>query len=286
MIGTWNLRAFGDLTEKWSSTSTDSPKRDIQSLLYITEIVRRFDVIAIQEVKGNIKCLRHMMKALGDHWSFLLTDVNRGDPGNDERMAFIFDTRRVKGAGLACELVLLPGDGHRLPSEVVDRQFARPPYGASFTCAGQTFILITLHVLYGKKAEDRVPELEKIAQWMANWGHYEHDWGHNLIVLGDFNIDRKDDPLYQAFTSTGLRVPDALHQVPRTIFGSPLDRHYDQIAWFTGDGGVSRLELAYTGTAGTFDFTKVVLRSLERDQVSWRISDHLPLWVEFSTRRD
>jgi hypothetical protein len=31
------------------------------------------------------------------------------------------------------------------------------------------------------------------------------------MPLGDFNIDRRDDPLYQAFTSTGLRPPDALN---------------------------------------------------------------------------
>jgi hypothetical protein len=35
-------------------------------------------------------------------------------------------------------------------------------------------------------------------------GVVRRDWDQNLIALGDFNIDRQDDPLYQAFTSTGL----------------------------------------------------------------------------------
>jgi hypothetical protein len=34
---------------------------------------------------------------------------------------------------------------------------------------------------------------------------------------------------------------------------------------------------------GTFDFLKVALkgRNLPKDQISWRISDHYPLWAEF-----
>jgi hypothetical protein len=31
--------------------------------------------------------------------------------------------------------------------------------------------------------------------------------GHNLLALGDFNIDRIGDPLFEAFTSTGLTPP-------------------------------------------------------------------------------
>ena len=41
------------------------------------------------------------------------------------------------------------------------------------------------------------------------------------MTLGDFNIDRRDDPLNRAFTSTGLRPPDALNFIPRTIFDDP-----------------------------------------------------------------
>jgi hypothetical protein len=49
LIATWNVRAFGDLTEKWESAEEDSPKRDLHSLLCIAEIVSRFDVVAVQE---------------------------------------------------------------------------------------------------------------------------------------------------------------------------------------------------------------------------------------------
>ena len=46
LVATWNVRAFGDLTEKWVSSEEDTPKRDLHSLLCIAEIVSRFDVVA------------------------------------------------------------------------------------------------------------------------------------------------------------------------------------------------------------------------------------------------
>ena len=106
LIASWNIRAFGNLTRKWISESDDSPKRDLQSVLCIAEILKRFDVIAVQEVKSNIRALRDTLKLLGDDWSLILTDVTKGDSGNGERMAYIFDTRRVKLSGLAGELVI------------------------------------------------------------------------------------------------------------------------------------------------------------------------------------
>ncbi len=64
LVATWNIRAFSDLTEKWESEPDDSPKRDLHSLRIIGEIVSRFDVIALQEVRGALKALRHMLKLL------------------------------------------------------------------------------------------------------------------------------------------------------------------------------------------------------------------------------
>ena len=57
LIATWNIRAFGDLTEKWESSEEDTPKRDLHSLLSIAEIVSRFDVVAVQEARENLKAL-------------------------------------------------------------------------------------------------------------------------------------------------------------------------------------------------------------------------------------
>ena len=286
LIATWNIRAFGGLTERWRASDDDSPKRDLLGLRAIAEILSRFDVIALQEVRGNLKALRHALHWLnrdGAYWGLILTDVTRGTAGNDERMAFVFDTRRVKPSGLACELVV-PQRGD-ITADAFDRQFARTPYAVSFLSGSTTFILVTLHVLYGKKPEDRMGELTAIAEWLADWASDVHSWDHNLIALGDFNIDRIGDPLYKAFTSTGLSTPPELDQVPRTIFGDGNDHHYDQIAWFAETDGIPALSLTYTGRAGGFDFVPHVHADLTRQEQSWRVSDHYPLWTEFDARR-
>lgn len=86
----------------------------------------------------------------------------------------------------------------------------------------ETFILVTSHFDYGKKAADRIPELQAIAEWLAAWAGHEYGSDHNVIALGDFNIDRKDDPLYQAFTSTGLTPAPPLQRLPRTIMNQQI----------------------------------------------------------------
>ena len=290
LIATWNVRAFGDLTEKWESTEEDTPKRDLHSLLCIAEVVSRFDVVAVQEAKDNLKALRHLMKALGPNWGLSLTDVTEGAPGNGERMAFLFDTRRVVPSGLACEIVGPEEQLDSIEPGALRRQFARTPYAVSFRCSGeQTFVLVALHVLYGEGGEERVPELKAIAEWLAGWARDINGWDHNLIALGDFNIDRRGDALHDAFASTGLDIPEDLQVVPRTIFDDPgkpnLNKFYDQIAWFTGRNNLPALSLRYS-RGGYFDFTKYALvsRGLTKTQLSWRISDHYPLWAEFSTR--
>lgn len=252
----------------------------------VAEIVSRFDVVALQECRGNLTALRHMLKALGPHWGLLLTDVTKGSGGNDERLGFVFDTRRVQASGLAGELVVpVETDPARLKPGAFNRQFARTPYAVSFRSAGTTFTLITLHVLWGKQPSDRTGELTAIGPSLADWARQIDDWNHDLIALGDFNIDRQDDPLYQALTATGLRPPAELNGIPRTIFDDPGKEHfYDQICWFNGEKGTPALSMDYTGRAGTFDFPKYVHPGMSAQDLSWRVSVHYPLWVEFSVR--
>ncbi|MBX2950055.1 MAG: endonuclease/exonuclease/phosphatase family protein [Crocinitomicaceae bacterium] len=283
LIATWNIRAFGDLTKKWESQEDDSPKRDYHSLMCIVEIIKRFDVIAVQEVKGNIRALRYALKLLGNNYSLILTDVNKGKVGNDERMAYIFDTRRVQMSGLACELVVPEEWQKSVGEEVMKEQFCRSPYAVSFKSNEQTFILVTLHILYGKKSADRINELKGIANWMADWAKDLNAYHQNLITLGDFNIDKRGDLLNQTFIESGLFVPPSLQskEVTRSIFDET--KYYDQIAWFQNKKGVNNLSLEYN-TGGNYDFMQTCLinRSLTKVQKSWMLSDHYPLWVEFN----
>lgn len=282
LVATWNIRALSDLTKEWRTPAGASPQRNLADLHYIAAHIRRFDVVAVQEIRGNLRALRYLLKVLGDRWAFLLTDVSGGDAGNDERLGFLYDTARVKPSGLACELVVTLGDRSGADSGVLDRQFARTPYAVSFLAAGQTFTLATLHINYGDKPSDRLPELTGIAEWLANWAEREFDWHHNLIALGDFNIDRADDPLFDAFTSTGLTPAPPLAELPRTIFDKPsTHHHYDQIAWFTTDQRRRPVLNLACLTGGQLDFTTELKGEQSLTTLSWHISDHYPLWVEF-----
>ncbi|HET7386956.1 MAG TPA: endonuclease/exonuclease/phosphatase family protein [Nocardioidaceae bacterium] len=278
-MATWNLRAFAGLTQRWEAGPDDSPKRDWHAVGCIAAVVSCFDVVAVQEVRRDTAALRFLLDRLGPEWGFLTSDVTEGDAGNGERLTFLYRTGRVRPSGLVGEIVLPPtSSGH--PAA----QFARTPYAASFARAGVEFVLATVHIIWGDKPADRLPEIIEIAEWMRAWADRPGEWSENLLLLGDFNLDRLDDPLYQAFVSTGLFPPAELNAVPRTIFEGETAQHfYDQIAWFSSPEGVSLLHsLTYTHHGGSFDFVPYAFTTLSDVELSWRISDHYPLWVEFT----
>ncbi len=283
LIATWNLREFGAVTKKWLSEKGDTPKRDLFSIRCIAAVLSRFDVVAIQEVQTDIEALRLLLRVLGPDWGLILTDATLGKAGDRERLAFVYDNRRAVPSGLACELVVPDEELKKgLSPTALDRQFAKTPYAVAFRSAGQTFILVTLHVVFGKKAADRLAELTAIAAWMRRWADDTADeYSQNLMVLGDFNIDREGDPNYEAFVSQGLRPPPELQNVPRTLpTKSSKPKFFDQIAWFTEEGR-AKLTLEYSSKAGFVEWDKHVLPGLTRNELSFRISDHYPLWAEF-----
>jgi endonuclease/exonuclease/phosphatase family metal-dependent hydrolase len=285
IIGTWNIRSFGTIYPEWQE-NPGSPKRNWRALASIAEIASHFDVLAIQEVKRDLSGLRALQDWLGEAWGVITTDVTAGEAGNAERLAFIFDRRRVQPSGLAGELVLPPPPSSQPLSAVgitALQQFARTPYAVGFSAGDENFVLITAHIRYGSSPSDRQDEIKELAEYIA---HEMRDRARiartdetNLIVLGDFNIDQRgDDPLFEAFVSTGLMVPRQIESLPTGIGSAP--KFYDQVAWFMG-----AFDLPYTGRAGMIDFAGAVFPELTRSQMSFRLSDHLPIWVEFSRNR-
>jgi len=212
IIGTWNLRNFGSVFRDWTENS-GSPKRNLRAIARIAEVIRHFDIIAVQEVKRDTTGVRTLIdEFLGPHWGLLLSDVTAGAKGNNERLAYIYDTRRVTPSGLAGEIVLPPS------SEAKQEQFDRTPYIVGFRAADERFALLTVHIRYGDSAADRLPELAAFASYTAteirDRARMEAAEEGNLIVLGDFNIDRRDsNPLFDAFVSQGLMVPAEIRDV-------------------------------------------------------------------------
>ena len=274
LIGTWNIRALSRIYESWEENS-GSPKRNLRAMAYLAEVIRRLDVVAVQEVKRDTTGIRMLVdEFLGPNWDLIISDVTAGSGGNSERLAFIYDKRRVQPSGLAGEIVLPPTEAGD-PSE----QFARTPYVVGFRAGSENFTLLTTHIKYGDVPEDRLPELRALAQHIAeeirDKAGPDDTEETNLIVLGDFNIDaRQGNPLFEAFVSTGLIVPQQLWGLKTTYNTEP--KYYDQIAWFMGG-----LDLIFNNRAGVIDFTDAVFKDITLKQMSFRVSDHFPLWVEF-----
>lgn len=306
LMATWNIREF------------DSPAygdRQEEAYYYIAEIMSHFDLIAVQEVRENLEALYEVIKILGDGWwDFIVTDVTEGKPGNRERMAFVYDKRKVKFGGVAGEVVIPPKASRAGGQKTVytpSDQLVRTPFLCGFRAGWAKFMLCTVHVLYGKSTKDdprRVKEIELIAQFLAKRAGEDSTWSENIILLGDFNIFSPQDVTMKAILDAGFVIPEALREVPASNVGK-RKRNYDQIAVLP-----KRFRLEPTGNAGVFDFYKSVFRDEDeatyveamggsylksskgnvRDEggkrlyyrTYWRtyqMSDHLPMWIELQT---
>jgi endonuclease/exonuclease/phosphatase family metal-dependent hydrolase len=293
LLATWNIKDF------------DRPNygpRQQEAIHYIAEIIARFDLVAVQEVYQDLGGLERLMDALGGYWDYIVTDTTAGDRGNDERMAFLYDTRKVRFGGLAGEVVLPPQEEEGGMRPVT--QFWRTPFSVGFKSGWTDFILTTVHILWGSSRSDpdeRVREIREVAQFMRRRAEDETSWSQNTILLGDFNIFGTDDETFQQLVEAGFEVPDPLLEFRSN---ASKTRHYDQIAFYPRPGS-----LDFTGRAGVFDFFDVVYREEDEAlyvdamgeaytttsrgeprqtpsryyQTYWRtqqMSDHLPMWVE------
>lgn len=298
LLGTWNIREFD---------SHAYGPRIPEALYYIAEIIDRFDIIAIQEVRKDLQALYKLLDILGSYWQYIVTDITEGKQGNEERMAILYDTRKVRFAGFAGQLVLPPIErvdvnGERIYEPVA--QLARTPFIGGFTSGWTRFMLATVHILYGSSSANdprRVEEIRQVAQMLRRRTEDESAWARNLILLGDFNIFRPQDVTMSALTEAGFIIPPQLQNLPSN---APKTKFYDQIAFRTRVGSLDT-----TGKAGVFNYFETVFRPEDesiyaeymgrgyhmaskgepREDKSkyyltyWRthqMSDHLPMWVE------
>lgn len=166
-LATWNLMHFGDGGAYW---------RDTDALLYISEIIDHFDLIALQEVNDNIEQLEQLMEHyLGEEWDYIVTDTTGGKLGNKERMAFVFRKGKVRFGRLSGEIILPDGQtivGSADVGEAEDDlkthlQFARSPFVVGFECGWFKFKLCTVHIYFGS------PKKQKSSQSDAAYKLYK-----------------------------------------------------------------------------------------------------------------
>ena len=191
-LATWNIRDFG------GSRLNPSPRSD-ETLLYIAEVISAFDLVAVQEVNQDLTDFEKLMRLLGTQWDYILTDQS----GNLERLAFVFDKRKISFRHVAAEIVLPKKKGVEPP------QFNRTPFLVAFQAGWFKFNLCTVHIFYGddKDTTDRQREIADIASFFTD--RQKKD-GETYILLGDFNILSTEDPTMLALTKNGFDVPHGL----------------------------------------------------------------------------
>lgn len=279
-LATWNIRDFG-------GHRLNPCPRLPESLLYIAEIISAFDLVAVQEVNKDMTQFQALMRLLGPHWTYLVSDQS----GNDERLAFVYDTRKILFRHVVGEIVLPAEKGRPVP------QFNRTPYLVAFQSGWFKFNICTTHIYYGSASDtgQRIAEIGNLAKFFTR---REKEDGETYILLGDFNILKAGDPTMTALTGNGFTVPPELHD-PTAL---ATVNFYDQIALRQARNMV---EIA---GAGVFQWQDYVFRDDADDHAAykpfmksrtgkaaktdiaayrkwrtWQMSDHKPLWVEIRT---
>ena len=284
LLASWNIRDF------------DKPSygyRIDEAYYYLAEIIAAFDIVAVQEIYKDLTALNRLIRILGPEWDFVFSDVTEGRKGNSERIAFIYDKRKIRFGGLAGELVIPPStnrDGTVSPPP----QFWRTPLICGFQAGWAKFMIANVHILYGSggaESPERIQELEAVAKFLHKRTEDETAWARKLFLLGDFNIFSREDHTYEILTDAGFICPIPLLEEFTNI---ARDKQYDQILLRERENSLEVMN------GGTFSYFETVFTDEEEDiyhqymmkpqkeefyksYKAWRthqMSDHLPLWVE------
>ena len=207
-LASWNIRDFG------GHRLNPSPRLP-ESLFYIAEVISAFDLVAVQEVNENLTEFLAVMKLLGENWDYIFTDQS----GNMERLAFVFDKRKILFRHMAGKVVLPDQKGNP------QKQFNRSPFLVAFQAGWFKFNICTVHIYYGSATNigPRIREINAIAKFFAERQKKDAE---TYILLGDFNILNPKDPTMDALLGGGFKVPDELRK-PTALASVHT---YDQIA--------------------------------------------------------
>jgi endonuclease/exonuclease/phosphatase family metal-dependent hydrolase len=312
LLASWNIRDLGK-----PGGGFGYGERRPESYFYIAEILSRFDFVAVQEV-NQLATWEKVMDVLGPHWGFIASDVTHEKiGGNDERLTYLYDKRKVTFRNVAGEIVL-PPKMMVSQNEKGGRQFARTPYFASFQAGWRKFDICTVHIYYGSssgaKLARRIDEINQIVKYLGSQGDEKVDAGKALILLGDFNVAGLKHKTMEALLKEGFVVPEEIQDPPE----HQRNNFYDQIAFKTPPDSLV-FPAGEKNTAGSFRiyenvfnagqidsyrkyFEPVRERTLQEarakakknnkkapkeqtpeefyeDWRTWQLSDHQPLWI-------
>jgi endonuclease/exonuclease/phosphatase family metal-dependent hydrolase len=249
-IATFNIRVFGE-----------AKLNDAEAMLAIVAILRNFDLIAIQEVRAISQDIVPQLVALlnadgKSHYDYAV-GPRLGRTSSKEQYAFLFDQASIEI------------DRYQLYTiDDPDRLLHRPPLVGWFRARGPlpqqafTFSLVTVHT-DPDEVDLELDVLDDVFYKVRDDGRNEDD----VIMLGDFNAS--ESHLRQLGQVPGLGKV-VIGQTPTNTL---RNAQYDNILFH------QTATSEFTGRGGVFDFLREYNLSLQQAE---RISDHLPVWAEFS----
>jgi endonuclease/exonuclease/phosphatase family metal-dependent hydrolase len=254
LLATWNIQNF-------------SEKKSWRSLKYIADMIERFDIVAIQEIKTDLRGLSKLQEILPGDYSLLVSDPT----GNHERFAFIYDRRTVVATGLVAEIVLdIKTSTHE------GFQLHRIPYCASFRAGRFDFTVVSVHI-FDSSSAFKEREIDVLASELKNMSKKEHSKvvDRDIFVVGDFNIKKEGDKFFKALAKHKFKMPPQLNSLTTNFLRTGT---YDKIAWAPRK---DRDDFIFSGECNVVPFYKAVYQDKNPKGGKKEISDHLPLWAEF-----
>ena len=275
------------LLASWNVANLGAQKRTDSALQLIAHIMKRFELIAVQEVSEHFRTFEKVVELMGPRFDYVMTDT----AGNRERLAYVYDTKKVRPLNLFGELALRQREFPKRTVKVRYRKnrqdkidtfknhrfipFDRNPFIGSFSAGSIDFTLVNVHLYFGKfqnskKRSDReryarrVLEIYALSRWADRRVNRAATYDHDIILLGDMNVPKmdKDESTYKALLKSGFRPLEygakADSKYGSKTGGSNLgnDKTYDQIA--LAPGSIRRRIIGHD----IFDFDNAIFRSL------------------------
>jgi endonuclease/exonuclease/phosphatase family metal-dependent hydrolase len=244
-LASWNVRILSDNS------------RDDGELREIAQIIERYDITAIQEVRDS-RVLDRLVDMLGPNWEYIVSEPS--GRGVKELYAFVYDTREIENMS---------------PVSLIDDQydlFIREPAVAAFTADHFDFVLVSIHVIYGDRIADRRDEISLLDDVMSMVNH-QFPGEEDVILLGDFNMDGEDES-WQMSGYTPIISADMKTTITDTS-------SYDNIWLPTAQTYQTDFDQFYE----MYSFDEL-MHSDDDSTASRRISDHRPISVIFSDGYD
>lgn len=241
----WNLENFG------------KSKSDIE-ITFIANTVKNFDIIALQEVVAGdggaqtVAKLADELNRKGAKWDYTISDPTSSSAYKTERYAFIWKTSKVKKIGKAWL------------EQKYHLEIDREPYFCTFQYENKQFTVATFHAI----TKTMQPETE-IKYFKLLPGEYP---SLNLVFVGDFNCPQSHT-VFNPLKKMGYK-PTLINQ--KTSLKQKCENDVCLASEF--DNMFYNSLKINTLNSGIISFYK----SFNSLKEARKISDHIPIWVEFS----